>query len=405
MRLLLRLFGILVLLAGSVLEMTRAETPPYECVAFIAVGSQQIYRFCPNDGTPQILGKGAFGNRALALSPDEKWLVVIKDDENRNCCVLARMDVDGKSFQELARARGMLIHAWSPNGQWIAFYAEPAGVYLVRPDGSELHPLTNDPALSWAKTQTRRTGNLMIAWSPDSEWIALSVVNCSDDLGYTSCSSDVYRVRADGSAFQRLTTGLADEFWPVWSPDGQWIAYATRYTEYYPQEDIFVMRSNGSEARRLTVPPEDSYIQNFWPIWSSDSQWILFTRGEEHAWWSTLYRVSAKGGEPQKVGEKGLLLSGLPVSSPDRNWILSSGVLVDVEGGAYKIRSDGSDVELLIRNPGPGGYPGYQWLPTPAKPWRGGMPLALGGLMVALSFSQSAFIRVHLRPILKRKTP
>jgi hypothetical protein len=35
-------------------------------------------------------------------------------------------------------------------------------------------------------------------------------------------------------------------------------------------------------------------------------------------------------------------------------------------------------------------------LPAPAKPWHNWIPLAFGGLTVALSFVQPASIRVHL---------
>jgi Tol biopolymer transport system component len=52
---------------------------------------------------------------------------------------------------------------WSPQGDWIAFTRRPSGqlvgaqVWLVRPDGSEAHAITNDPAL--------HHGGL--SWSPD----------------------------------------------------------------------------------------------------------------------------------------------------------------------------------------------------------------------------------------------
>ena len=44
--------------------------------------------------------------------------------------------------------RGAVTPAWSPDGQWIAFAANPAGnydIYRIRPDGSELTRITHSP--------------------------------------------------------------------------------------------------------------------------------------------------------------------------------------------------------------------------------------------------------------------
>jgi TolB protein len=57
--------------------------------------------------------------------------------------------------------------AWSPDGGWIAFTRKPAGasmgkqLWLMRPDGSEAHYLTNEPDMHHS----------LPAWSPDGRYL------------------------------------------------------------------------------------------------------------------------------------------------------------------------------------------------------------------------------------------
>ena len=49
---------------------------------------------------------------------------------------------------------------------------------------------------------------------------------------------------------------------PEWSPDGEWIAFVS-YREY-PNSDVYIMRKDGSDVRRLTEDPaKDTY-----PVWT-----------------------------------------------------------------------------------------------------------------------------------------
>lgn len=60
---------------------------------------------------------------------------------------------------------------------------------------------------------------------------------------------DVYTMAIDGSGERRLTDHLADDAYPAWSPDGEWIAFdSTRYGS----ADLFVVRPDGSDLTRVT---------------------------------------------------------------------------------------------------------------------------------------------------------
>ena len=78
-------------------------------------------------------------------------------------------------------------------------------------------------------------------------------------------------MNVDGSGAHRLTTSLAEEADPAWSPDGDWIAYTQR-TPGTPVRELWLIRPDGSGARRVT-----SFGQTIYgPTWSPDSKRIAF---------------------------------------------------------------------------------------------------------------------------------
>ena len=93
--------------------------------------------------------------------------------------------------------------AWSPDGAWILFQKPYGQLYLVRPDGSDLHrvPLVLEPG----------EGALGPSWSPDGKWIVFSQERAD--------RSQISMVRPDGTGL-RIVTGAPDlEAWyPDWGP-------------------------------------------------------------------------------------------------------------------------------------------------------------------------------------------
>lgn len=54
---------------------------------------------------------------------------------------------------------------------------------------------------------------------------------------------------ADGENIVRVTEDEADDFAPAWSPDGDWIVFASDREKGY---EIYVVRPDGSQQTRLT---------------------------------------------------------------------------------------------------------------------------------------------------------
>lgn len=114
---------------------------------------------------------------------------------------------------------------------------------------------------------------------------------------------DIYKVPASGGEAIRLTTQDSYESSPVWSPDGQEIAFAS---DRYGNFDIFIMSADGGNARRLTTHSTAEIPSTFTPdgkavVFSATIQdpaaSVLFPRSVL----TELYKVPTTGGRTEQM--------------------------------------------------------------------------------------------------------
>ena len=75
---------------------------------------------------------------------------------------------------------------------------------------------------------------------------------------------------------------------PAISPDGKEVCFVF-------DDDLWIVPFQGGDARRLTATKG----REWGPIWSPDGQWIAFTSNREGQGYP--YLISAKGGEAQPI--------------------------------------------------------------------------------------------------------
>jgi Tol biopolymer transport system component len=146
------------------------------------------------------------------------------------------MNADGSEQRNLTRKPSLNLdsHAWSPDGQKIAFQRRAKGknwdIYVINADGSGERNLSRN-----------RSHDIDADWSPDGRRIVFRTSRHG--------RWELYVMNADGSGQRRLTRTAANESRPSWSPDGQMIAF-TREVGY--SFELYVMNADGSAQRRLT---------------------------------------------------------------------------------------------------------------------------------------------------------
>lgn len=82
----------------------------------------------------------------------------------------------------------------------------------------------------------------------------------------------IYSVNTDGSDFRRLVRSSAEDYAPVLSADGSWIAFLRSRES---TADLYVVNAVGGEER--LIAPDVAGL----PAWSPDCRRIAFTSGEE----------------------------------------------------------------------------------------------------------------------------
>jgi TolB protein len=122
--------------------------------------------------------------------------------------------------------------------------------------------------------------NMSPAVSPDGGKVAMIL---SKD-GWT----DLYLCDADGTGLRRLTKSPQDESSPCWSPDGQWICFASKEKERRSLSKISV---SGGAPQRISTNLVGNPTE---PDWSPDGKWIAFTSQSRDF---TICVIPASGGD------------------------------------------------------------------------------------------------------------
>ena len=194
------------------------------------------------------------------LSPDGRYAVSTVNDyaayrylDDLDCSqmffpvrgILVTYDRETKSFHEVAGASDphyvQTNPAFSPDGRWIVFPRAPA-----------------------------------------LENVALHTMMHQFMSGTATYRYDLYRVpfQSDGTVTPEPVPGASNNgmsnFFPAFSPDGKWIVFckADRFMLNQMDSELYIIPSNGGTAKRLAcnIPGR----MNSWHSWSPDGKWLAF---------------------------------------------------------------------------------------------------------------------------------
>jgi Tol biopolymer transport system component len=96
--------------------------------------------------------------------------------------------------------------------------------------------------------------------SPDGKWLVLAAITPNEDL---------FIVRSDGSGLRQLTNDIAFDRFPRWSPDGKRLAFQSNRGGAW---EAWAINPDGSSLVALTEK-----LLAHYPIWAPDGSRLVFT--------------------------------------------------------------------------------------------------------------------------------
>jgi len=157
-------------------------------------------------------------------------------------------------------------------------------------------------------------------------------------------SDSIFTVKPDGSHRTKLTKGVN----PSYSPNGKLIVYSFCDGG---QDDLMLMRADGSGVRALTSTPKVSEDE---PAFSADGKRVFFSRDSGGEGYSQIYSMALDG-------------TGLKQLTPKRHETSDNSaaaaangrfVVFDREGQIYTMRPNGTHAKKLARGWDPAISPG-----------------------------------------------
>jgi dipeptidyl aminopeptidase/acylaminoacyl peptidase len=308
------------------------------------------------------------------ISPDGAWVAYTvrgldaKEDTSDTDVWMVPF-AGGEPLRLTSSKKGESSPRWSPDNRYLAFLSSREGktaqVWLLPRQGGEAMKLTDF-----------KGGVSSLEWSPDGKRLALVVSDPDPEEAAASEGGEKdkpktpkpivlnrLQFKRDGQGYLRdlrrhvhvfdvaaktsaqVTTGPYDDSDPVWSPDGQWIAFVSNRTpepDANDNSDIFVVPARSGETPRAltTSPGADSQ-----PAFSPDGKTIAYVAGGDpkDMWYATNHVavVPVAGGASKPLTLALDRNAGQPAFAPDGRFV-------------YFLLEDGGN-EHLARVPAAGG--------------------------------------------------
>ncbi len=164
-------------------------------------------------------------------------------------------------------------------------------------------------------------------------------------------AGDLWSVAREGGEARRLTSAPGQEADPVFSPDGEWLAFTG---EYDGNVDVFVMPAAGGVPRRLTYHPGVDQAVG----WTRDGKSILIrSNRDSYTRFAQLYTMPINGVMPEVLplhmaeygsfSEDGTRIAYMPLAPNFRTWKRYRG---GTTTAIWLARLSDSSVEKVPRN-------------------------------------------------------
>ena len=254
--------------------------------------------------------------------------------------------------------------AWSPDGTRLAFISDRLGrpqIFVMNADGSNVVQLTDIPdTAGWWDP---------LDWSPNGQWLVASRIP-SKMAWVDKGQVNLYLINADGSGATQITTNeVGNDYDPLWSPDGEIIAF-TRFT--YGPTKIYSVNPDGTNLAILA-----SSAGNDSPfVWAPDGARLIYFSSDRYCNKNCpppieLRSVRANGSNQATLltlTNHSFCSAERLTWSPDGTRLLISSLDCEGRGLIYVINADGTGLKQLMDSKAiisftPGQVPRPDWSP------------------------------------------
>ena len=268
--------------SSAAAQIPTATETPKKPLAEIGGGKNQLSYWAQTDSAVNIYlinlngmseeGTLIGNGKAHAWSPDGRQIAFV-GDSGTDLTKIYIMDADGKNKRVLVQSDVSVWEpTWSPDGKQIAYSRDHKDIYVINIDGTNDHLVLHGDSDYYGP-----------AWSPDGKQIAF--------LKSTGGLQSILQIAdKDGSNIKEVASVADWSAPPDWSPDGQWIAYGCYTSDW----QVCLIKPDGSNQDVLTF---GSY--NVSPQWSPDGRWIAFDSHRDQNW--EIYVMKADGSEQRRI--------------------------------------------------------------------------------------------------------
>jgi len=189
--------------------------------------------------------------------------------------------------------------SWSPDGKWIAYFSDETGENELWVRASDAKPAKDEDKKDDAKKDDEGADKKPDA-KPDAKPEQKDDAKSAPDAKTEPKSESKPEPKPEPRKLTSLGAGY--RFGPTWSPDSRHIAFSDQNGRLYLTE---------LESGKTTELDKDPNMNRPDLSWSSDSQWLAYSRSDEDNTQGTIWIANVKDGAKRRVTDP-MFNSGSP---------------------------------------------------------------------------------------------